>query len=85
MIVPVIGDFGGPSAIRGVGVYVRAHGAVVQAFYASNVAVYLGRDQRRAFCANLAGLPVSSRSAVIESDGVRSYSAKLETCWPEAR
>jgi len=33
LIVPVVGDFGGPAAIRGVGAFVRAHGDVVRAFY----------------------------------------------------
>ena len=32
LIVPVVGDFAGPKALRGVGKYVRDHGAIVTAF-----------------------------------------------------
>ena len=39
-IVPVIGDFAGPKALRSIGVTVRAIAHVIQAFYASNVGVY---------------------------------------------
>ena len=57
LIVPVVGDFGGPSAIKGVGDYIRQQGSVVSAFYGSNVEVYLTNQQMAAFCANLAALP----------------------------
>jgi hypothetical protein len=80
LVVPVIGDFGGPSAIRRVGDYVRRHGNVVRAFYGSNVGVYLNTQQTRAFCASLAALPVADDASYIESDGVRRFSAKLKGC-----
>jgi hypothetical protein len=80
LIVPVIGDFGGRDALRRVGEYVRGHGDVVSAFYASNVAVYLTNDQTRSFCRNLAGLPASRDAWFIESTGVRPLSAKLKSC-----
>jgi hypothetical protein len=35
LIVPITGDFGGPSAIRSVGKFLKDHGAVVSAFYTS--------------------------------------------------
>ena len=60
LIVPVIGDFAGPRALRGVGEYVRDHRGALHAFYASNVAVYLTRDQTREFCRSLATLPFGS-------------------------
>ena len=63
LIVPVVGDFAGPSAIRRVGDYVRAHGDVVQTFYGSNVGVYLNNQQTRAFCGNLASLPAPHSAA----------------------
>jgi hypothetical protein len=85
LIVPVVGDFGGPSAIRRVGDYVRAHAAVIQAFYGSNVGVYLNKQQSRAFCGSLATLPAASRAWFIERDGVRSLASKLRTCPPEAK
>jgi energy-coupling factor transporter ATP-binding protein EcfA2 len=85
MIVPVIGDFGGPSAIRRVGDYVRAHADLVHAFYGSNVGVYLNDQQTRTFCRNLGGLPAAPHAWFIESTGVRSLVSKLRTCSPEAK
>ena len=41
MIVPVVGDFGGPKAIRAVGKYLKDNRATVTAFYTSNVEQYL--------------------------------------------
>jgi hypothetical protein len=79
-IVPIVGDFGGPAAIRRVGEYVRAHGDVVHAFYGSNVNVYLTNVQRNAFCRNLAGLPVSSSTAFIDNDSVRPLTRRLRAC-----
>ena len=81
-IVPVIGDFGGPAAIRAIGRTVREHGDAVQAFYASNVAVYLTNRQMAAFCASLATLPAASGAWFIESDAVRSFHSKLVNCQP---
>ncbi|HEX3868756.1 MAG TPA: hypothetical protein VHV78_18470, partial [Gemmatimonadaceae bacterium] len=69
MVIPVVGDFGGPNAIRAVGAYLRAHGAVVTAFYVSNVEQYLfngfGADQR--FYSSVATLPLDSTSTFIRS------------------
>lgn len=84
-IVPVVGDFGGPRAMRRVGDYVRTHRATVDAFYASNVAVYLTERQARAFCGNLASLPAASHAVFIESIGVRPLRAKLKGCAPDQR
>ena len=81
-IVPVIGDFGGPAALRAIGQTVREQGDVVQAFYASNVAVYLTNRQMGAFCASLATLPVAPGAWFIESNGVRSFHSKLVNCQP---
>jgi hypothetical protein len=80
LIVPVVGDFGGPAAIRRVGAYARAHGASVRAFYGSNVGVYLTNRQMRAFCASLETLPVAADTAFIDSNAVRSFSARLKAC-----
>ena len=80
LIVPVIGDFGGPLAMRRVGEYVRNHGDAVQAFYASNVAVYLTNQQKRTYCLNLATLPAASRAWFIERDSVMPFASKLKSC-----
>lgn len=84
-IVPVVGDFGGPTAVRRVGDYIRSHRSMVDAFYASNVAVYLTERQARAFCGNLASLPATSDAVFIESIGVRQLTAKLRSCAPDKR
>jgi hypothetical protein len=80
LIVPVIGDFGGPAAIRRVGDYVRKHADVVHAFYGSNVGVYLTNQQMLAYCRNLATLPGARRTWFIERDGVRTLASKLKAC-----
>ena len=80
LIVPVVGDFGGPSAMRRVGDYVRGHGDVINAIYGSNVGAYLTSQQTRAFCRNLESLPAASPAWFIDSHGRRSLQAKLRTC-----
>jgi hypothetical protein len=69
MIVPVVGNFAGPKAIRAVGDYLRAHNATVTAFYLSNVEQYLfqqGDDWKHWF-ENVATLPLDSTSTFIRS------------------
>jgi len=85
MIVPVVGDFGGPSAVRRVGDYVREHDDAMQAFYASNVGAYLTKDQVSGFCGNLAALPAAPRALFIESNRRRSLASKLRACAPEEK
>jgi hypothetical protein len=80
LIVPVVGDFGGPTAMRRVGDYVRGHSTAVRAFYGSNVGVYLNTAQTRAFCASLAALPTTTGAVYIERDAVRLLSAKKAGC-----
>jgi hypothetical protein len=82
LVVPVVGDFGGPAAIRRIGDYVRGHGDAVTVFYASNVAVYLSTTQAQAFCASLATLPAAPGAWFIESDAARPLPAKLKACRP---
>ena len=66
LIVPVVGDFAGPKALRAVGAFLKAHGATVTAFYVSNVEMYLQRNGRwQAFCANVAALPLDEASTFI--------------------
>ena len=68
LLVPVVGDFGGPKALRAVGQYVREHGATVSAFYLSNVEQYLGQDGKLpTFCANVASMPLTEQSTFIRS------------------
>ena len=68
MVVPVVGNFGGPKAIRAIGRYLKAHGATVAAFYLSNVEQYLVQDGIwDAFCRNVATLPLDASSTFIRS------------------
>ncbi|MGE5838008.1 MAG: hypothetical protein ACM4AI_26275 [Acidobacteriota bacterium] len=68
LVVPIVGNFGGPKAIRAVGKYVRDHGATVAAFYLSNVEQYLTQDGLwGTFCSNVATLPLDDSSTFIRS------------------
>jgi hypothetical protein len=69
LIVPVVADFGGPSAIRAVGKWLTERSMTVTAFYASNVEQYLWREPGVAerFYANVTALPLDSTSTFIRS------------------
>jgi len=68
-IIPVVGNFAGPKALRAVGGYLRAHNATVSAFYTSNVEMYLFQqaDDWKKFYGNVATLPVHDSSTFIRS------------------
>ena len=68
MLVPVVGNFAGPKALRAVGKYVRDRGANVTAMYLSNVEQYLNQDGiYNYFCANVASMPLDESSTFIRS------------------
>jgi len=69
LIIPVVGDFSGPKAIRGVGEYLKKYDAKVTAFYLSNVEQYLfrGLDDAAKFYKNVETLPIDSTSTFIRS------------------
>ena len=69
LIVPLVGDFAGPTTIRRVAEYLKEHDARVTVFYTSNVEQYLfqqGADWRH-FYSSVATLPVDSTSTFIRS------------------
>jgi hypothetical protein len=67
-VVPVVGDFAGPKALRAIGGYARNRGSTVSAFYVSNVEEYLRQDHIwQNFCANVATLPVEEGSSFIRA------------------
>lgn len=75
LIVPVVGDFGGPSALRRVGAWIRQHGASVSTFYTSNVEQYLfqqGTAWQR-FYESVAAMPLDSTATFIRSVSNRSW------------
>jgi len=71
-IVPLVGDFAGPKALRTVGQYLKDHGAAVSVFYTSNVEQYLfqqGDDWSR-FFTNVATMPLDVSSTFIRSSHI---------------
>ena len=85
LIVPVMGNFAGPKAIRAVGRYARTHGSFISAFYVSNVEQYLFQDGLfDAFAKNVATLPVDERSTFIRSVSVRFGYGGSKT-WTDGR
>jgi len=72
LVVPLVGDFAGPKAIRSVGRYLKDKdpGATVSAFYLSNVEQYLNQGGLwMAFCNNISTLPLTDTSTFIYSQG----------------
>jgi hypothetical protein len=67
LVVPLVGNFAGPTAIRAVGRYVSEAGGRVSAFYLSNVEQYLDGAQWAAFCHNVSSLPLDETTAFIRS------------------
>jgi hypothetical protein len=68
LVVPIVGDFAGPRALRAVGAWLKSRSGVVSAFYVSNVEQYL-RVERvwGAFCGNVARLPIDESSTFIRA------------------
>ncbi len=68
LLVPVVGNFAGPKAIRAIGKYLKERDATVSAFYLSNVEQYLNQDGIwYSFCGNVATLPLDETSTFIRS------------------
>jgi hypothetical protein len=80
LIVPVIGDFGGTTALRRAGDYLRRHRQTLSAFYGSNVEVYLNREKAAAFCVNLARVPFNWNTYFIGSKGKQPLRLKVAAC-----
>ena len=85
LLVPVVGNFAGPKALRGVGKYLKAHGATVTAFYVSNVEQYLFQDGIWPdFYRNVATLPLDATSVFIRSvSGRMGYTGSM--MWSDGR
>jgi hypothetical protein len=68
LIVPLVGDFAGPKAIRNVAQYLKDHEVKITAFYLSNVEQYLFQDGvARQFYENVGTLPIDSSSQFIRT------------------
>jgi hypothetical protein len=85
LLVPVVGNFAGPKAIRAVGKYVREHRTIVTAFYVSNVEQYLFQDGIFPdFYRNVETLPLDESSTFIRSVSSRmGYSGPMQ--WMDGR
>jgi hypothetical protein len=86
-IIPIVGNFAGPKALRAVGSYLRAHNATVSAFYTSNVEMYLFQqaDDWQKFYGNVATLPVGDKSQFIRSVSGRGARFQSRSNVPGAR
>ena len=86
-IVPLVGNFAGPKALRAVGGYLRQHNATVSAFYTSNVEMYLFQqgDDWKKFYGNVATLPVTEKSTFIRSVSNRGLRFQFRNSAPGAR
>jgi hypothetical protein len=99
LVVPVVGDFGGDTAIRAVAGYLKRINASVSAFYLSNVEQFLQQDNKwTKFCASVSTLSLDDTSVFIRSGrgpngfggGVQNSSttrilADLQPCLASAR
>jgi hypothetical protein len=69
LVVPVVGNFAGPKALRAIGGYLKRHQSLVGAYYVSNVEQYLAREGvLYRFCDNAATLPLDDASTFIRSE-----------------
>jgi len=67
-VIPVVGDFAGPKALRVVGRYLREHDSTVSVFYVSNVEQYLTPGEKlQSFYENVSMLPLNASSTFIRS------------------
>jgi len=67
LIVPVVGNFAGQTALRAVGEYLKENNTSVSAFYTSNVEQYLfmSAEDWKNFYTNIGTLPLDSSSVFI--------------------
>lgn len=75
LIIPLVGDFGGPRALRDVGQWLRRHEATVGVFYVSNVEQYLFQQGEAAdrFYDNVSSLPLARGAQFIRSVSNRGF------------
>jgi hypothetical protein len=86
LVVPVVGNFSGPKALRAIGAYLKGRGATVSAFYLSNVESYLQRDGSWGrFCANVATLALDDSSVFIRPATVRIVTASPDAAAGKTR
>ncbi|HEX4997138.1 MAG TPA: hypothetical protein VFY29_02865 [Terriglobia bacterium] len=68
LIIPVVGNFGGPKALRAVAAYLKQKETLVSVFYTSNVEQYLRQDGIwENFCKSSATFPMDDKSLFVRS------------------
>jgi hypothetical protein len=68
MIIPVVGNFAGPKALRAIGAYLKQKETLVSTFYTSNVEQYLRQDGIWGnFCGSVATMPIDAKSVFLRS------------------
>ena len=68
LVIPVVGNLGGPAALARIGAALDRRGQRLSAFYVSNVEFYLfGDGTFPQFAANLRRLPHTARSVIVRS------------------
>ncbi len=68
LVIPVVGNLSGPSALASIGSAVAQRREMLSVFYASNVEFYLfGEGTFREFITNLRRLPHNNQSLIIRS------------------
>ena len=95
--MPVVGDFGGPTALRAIGKYLAEPGRDGHRVLRSNVEQYLRQDGLwSAFCQNVKALPLDARSTFVRSTrggGGRGFAAPaagpgpgmFASSWPRSK
>lgn len=75
LIVPIVGDFAGPKALRAVGDWLREKKASVDIFYVSNVEQYLFQqgDAWERFYGNVSAMPRDRRALFVRSVSNRGW------------
>jgi hypothetical protein len=73
-VIPIVGDFAGPKALRSIGRYLHDRSATVTTVYTSNVEMYLFQsDAWTRYYANLEAVPVDAKSTFIRSVSNRGF------------
>jgi hypothetical protein len=68
LVIPIVGDLAGPSAVANVGKAIAARGEKLTAFYVSNVEFYLFREGTfEPFITNLRRIPHATNAVLIRS------------------
>jgi len=69
LVIPLVGDFAGPKALRAIGDYLKANGAAVSIIYTSNVEQYLFQQDEdwMKYYKNVETLPLDASAIFIRS------------------